>query len=165
MGDITALMKGRNKELVEMSRKVVVEEEGINLSITENGKEGKRKMIASCRQLQCCGCGWLAPRYQVDPGNEAAVQRGFPRGGHQRRRRRMDLKKWVRCELPSTRTILCSSGEDRRWWMRTGTPFVRPFTKGIEGQAWEALYCHYKELHQAAGATKPGVKRQRPSGQ
>ena len=27
--------------------------------------------------------------------------------------------------------------------------------KGIEGEEWEALYCHYRELNQATGAQKP----------
>ena len=46
--DITAPLKGRNKELVVMARKVImklteeVEEKGLNLSITENGEERAR---------------------------------------------------------------------------------------------------------------------------
>ena len=38
--------------------------------------------------------------------------------------------------------------------MRTGTPSVKPFTKGVEGEEWEALYCHCRELKQATGAEK-----------
>ena len=38
--------------------------------------------------------------------------------------------------------------------MRTGTPFVKPFKKGIEGDEWEELYFHFRELSQAAGAKK-----------
>ena len=39
--------------------------------------------------------------------------------------------------------------------MRTGTPSVKPFAKGVEGEEWEALYCHCRELKQATGAKKP----------
>ena len=35
--------------------------------------------------------GGHASRYQVDPGEETAVQRCVSRGGYQRRRRRIDL--------------------------------------------------------------------------
>ena len=47
-----------NKEVSEMARKVMrefqeeVEEKGLKLSITETGKEGKSKMIASCGYLE-----------------------------------------------------------------------------------------------------------------
>ena len=56
--DITALVKGRNKEVAEMVEKVMkklkeeVEKKGLKLSVTENGKEGKSKMIASCGFLE-----------------------------------------------------------------------------------------------------------------
>ena len=56
--DITALVKGMNKEVAEMANKVMkkkkeeVEEEGLKLSVTGNGKEGKSKMIASCGFLE-----------------------------------------------------------------------------------------------------------------
>ena len=52
--DVTALVKGRNKEVAEMATKVTeklkeeVEKKGLKLLVTENGKEGKSKMIASC---------------------------------------------------------------------------------------------------------------------
>ena len=52
MDDITALEKGRNKEVVEMAKKVMkklkeeVEKKGL-FSDTGNGKEGKSKMIES----------------------------------------------------------------------------------------------------------------------
>ena len=58
MGDITAFMSGRNKELVETAEKVVkqlnkeVEEKGLKLSITEVGKEGKSKVITARRFLE-----------------------------------------------------------------------------------------------------------------
>ena len=58
MDHITALLKGRNKESVEMAEKVVsklkkkAEEKRQKLSISKNGKEGKSKMIASCRYLE-----------------------------------------------------------------------------------------------------------------
>ena len=56
--DLTALVKGKNKEEAEMAKKVMkklkeeVEKKGIKLSVTENGKEGKSKMIASCGFLK-----------------------------------------------------------------------------------------------------------------
>ena len=56
--DVTALLMGRNQDLVEKTGKVMrklieeVEEKGLKLSITENGKEGKSKMIASCGYLE-----------------------------------------------------------------------------------------------------------------
>ena len=31
--------------------------------------------------------------------------------------------------------------------------------QGIEGQ-WEAMYCHYKDLHQALKSKKPGESRE-----
>ena len=58
MDDIEALVKGRNRESGEMAKKVMkklkeeVEEKGLKLSVTENGKEGKSKMIASCGFLE-----------------------------------------------------------------------------------------------------------------
>ena len=58
MDDITALVKGRNKDVAEMAKKVMkklkeeVEKKGLKLSVTENGKEGKSKMIASCGFLE-----------------------------------------------------------------------------------------------------------------
>ena len=56
--DITALLKGVNREVGEMAKKVMkklkdeVERKGLKLSVTENGKEGKSKMIASCGFLE-----------------------------------------------------------------------------------------------------------------
>ena len=58
MDDITALVKGRNKDVVEMAKKVVkklkeeVEKKDLKLSVTENGKEGKSKMTALCGYLE-----------------------------------------------------------------------------------------------------------------
>ena len=58
MDDITALLKGRNKELAELVEEVLkklkkeVEEKGLRLSITEGGREGKNKVIASCKYLE-----------------------------------------------------------------------------------------------------------------
>ena len=58
MDDITALVKGGNKQGVEMAKKVMkkrreeVEKNGLKLSVTENGEEGKSKMIASCGFLE-----------------------------------------------------------------------------------------------------------------
>ena len=50
-------MEGRNKELTGVAEKVKsigreVEEKGLKLSITEGGKEGKSKVIASCGYLE-----------------------------------------------------------------------------------------------------------------
>ena len=56
--DITALVKGRNKEVAEMAKKVMkklkeeVEKNGFKLSVTEHGKAGKSKMIGSCGFLE-----------------------------------------------------------------------------------------------------------------
>ena len=76
--DITALVKGRNKEVAEMAKKVMkklkeeVEKKGFKLSVTENGKEGKRKMIASrgfleneLRQFSKEECVTLADRVET----------------------------------------------------------------------------------------------------
>ena len=58
MDDITALVRGRNKEVSQMGKKMVkrpreeVEKRGLKLSVYENGKEGKSKMIASCGFLE-----------------------------------------------------------------------------------------------------------------
>ena len=55
---ITALVKERNKEMAEMAKKVMkklkeeVEKEGLRLSVTENGRREKSKMIASCGFLE-----------------------------------------------------------------------------------------------------------------
>ena len=51
--DITALVMGRNTEVAQMAKKGMkelreeVEKKGLKLTITENGEEGKSKMIAS----------------------------------------------------------------------------------------------------------------------
>ena len=58
MNDITPLLMGKNREVAEMAKKVMkklkeeVERKGLKLSVTENGKEGKSKMIASCGFLE-----------------------------------------------------------------------------------------------------------------
>ena len=58
MDDITTLVKGRNKDVTEMVKKVMkklkeeVGEKDVKLSVTEKGKEGKSKMIASCGFLE-----------------------------------------------------------------------------------------------------------------
>ena len=52
--DITALLMGKNKVVAEKAKKVMkrpreeVESKGLKLSVNENGKEGKSKLIASC---------------------------------------------------------------------------------------------------------------------
>ena len=55
--DLTALLMGKNREVAEMAKKVMkklkeVGEKGLKLSATNNGKEGKNKMIASCGFLE-----------------------------------------------------------------------------------------------------------------
>ena len=57
MFDITALLIGRHKEVAEMAKKVMkklkeVERQGLKLSVTENGKEGKSKTIILCGLLE-----------------------------------------------------------------------------------------------------------------
>ena len=58
MDDITVLLKRKNKVVVDMAKKVMkklkdeVERKGLDLSVTEDGKEGKSKMIASCGFLE-----------------------------------------------------------------------------------------------------------------
>ena len=57
--DITALLMGRSREVAETAKKLKeeiekkeVERKGLRLSVTENGKEGNSKMIASCGFLE-----------------------------------------------------------------------------------------------------------------
>ena len=55
--DITALLRRKNKVMSEMAKKVMkilkeVERKGLKLSVTEDGNEGKSKMIASCGFLE-----------------------------------------------------------------------------------------------------------------
>ena len=58
MDDITALLRRKNKVVAEMAKKLMkilkeeVERKGLKLSVTEDGKEGKSKMIASCGFLE-----------------------------------------------------------------------------------------------------------------
>ena len=59
MDDITALLIGKNEEVAENgkegdeeAKRKKVEKEGLKLSVTVNGKEGKSKMIASCGFLE-----------------------------------------------------------------------------------------------------------------
>ena len=58
LDDITALLVVKNKEVANMAKKVMkkfkeeVEKKGLNMSVTENGTEGKSKIIASCRFLE-----------------------------------------------------------------------------------------------------------------
>ena len=63
--DITALLMVKHKVVAEMAKKVMkklkeeVERKGLELSVTENGTEGKSKMIAQCgfleEELRQCG--------------------------------------------------------------------------------------------------------------
>ena len=56
--DITVLLKGVNREVAEAAKKVMkklkeeIEKKSLKLSVTENGKKGKSKMIASCGFLE-----------------------------------------------------------------------------------------------------------------
>ena len=58
MDDFTALVKDTQKDVAETAEKVMqklkeeVEKKGLKLSVTETGKEGKSKMIASCGFLE-----------------------------------------------------------------------------------------------------------------
>ena len=58
MDDITAPLMEKNREVAEMAKKVMkklkgeIEKNCLKLSVTENGKEGKSKMIASCGFLE-----------------------------------------------------------------------------------------------------------------
>ena len=58
MDDITALLKGKKRDIPEMAKKVMkklkeeVEKKSLKMSVTENGKEGKSTMIASCSFLE-----------------------------------------------------------------------------------------------------------------
>ena len=53
--DFAALVNGKIKLVSEMAKKVMkklkeeIEKKGLKLSVNETGKEGKSKMIASCR--------------------------------------------------------------------------------------------------------------------
>ena len=56
--DITALLMVKTKVVAEMAKKVMkklkeeVERKGLKMSVTEDGKKGKSKMIASCGFLE-----------------------------------------------------------------------------------------------------------------
>ena len=57
MDDITALLRRKNKVMAEMAKKVMtilkdVERKGLEWSVTDDGKEGKSNMIASCGFLE-----------------------------------------------------------------------------------------------------------------
>ena len=58
MDDVTALLRWKNKVVAEMAKKVMkklkdeVARKGLDLSVTEDGKEGKSKIIASCGFLE-----------------------------------------------------------------------------------------------------------------
>ena len=59
-------------------------------------------------------------------------------------------------EPPSMLTTLRTTDGSRRRLMRTGNAYCQAIYKGIEGEEWDALYYHYRELNQATGAKKPG---------
>ena len=58
MDDITAFVKGVNREVAEAAKKVMkklqeeINKKGLKMSIIDNGKEGKSKMIPSCGFLE-----------------------------------------------------------------------------------------------------------------
>ena len=72
MDDITALLMEKNNVVVVMAKKVMkklkeeVEKKGFELSVTENGKEGKSKMIASFWRTRCVN----AARRMSDDGRQ-----------------------------------------------------------------------------------------------
>ena len=57
--------------------------------------------------------------------------------------------------LHQHKTTLSSKDGDRRWLMRTGMPSAKQSTKELNGEEWEELYCHSREMSQATGAKKP----------
>ena len=101
---ITALLKGRNKEVAEKAKKVMkklkeeVEKKCLTLSVTENGKEGKSKMIASCGFLenelrQCSKVGGVT---MADSVKTLGVDlRRVKKAGSQRRSKEEE----VQCEM------------------------------------------------------------------
>ena len=57
LGDTSALLMERNREVAEMAKKVMKklkkrERKALKLSVTEDGKEGKSKLVASCGFLE-----------------------------------------------------------------------------------------------------------------
>ena len=55
-------------------------------------RNGWAQELHRSRQPKCSGCGWLAPRHQIGPGEVTAVQRGLiQRHAIRERRRRIDL--------------------------------------------------------------------------
>ena len=38
-------------------------------------------------------------------------------------------------------------------------PFVRPFTKGVEGPQWEVMYSKHVQMHRADNLKQPGVSK------
>ena len=92
---------------------------------------------------------------QGSPGEETAVQRGFPRG---------DYQKGADELMGSLRTFIDTKQKVLERW---GPPlvdadwhdFCQATYKGTEGQEWEELCCHCKELHQAAGTKNSGDRQ------
>ena len=78
-------IKKRNREVAEAAKKVMkkpkeeMEKKGLKMSVTENGKEGTTKMIASCGFLE---------DVQNGKGSEGRSQRLSESGSKQRRLRR-----------------------------------------------------------------------------
>ena len=64
-------------------------------------------------------------------------------------------KRWVHCELPSTRSTLSLRGGDRSWWMRIDTPSVKPFAKESKKRNGKLCSYHFREVHHATGTKKP----------
>ena len=56
--DITALLMGKKSVVAEMAKQVMkklkeeVKKKGLNMSVNQNGKVGRSKIIASCRSLE-----------------------------------------------------------------------------------------------------------------
>ena len=104
MDDITALFKRKNK-VAEMAKKVMkklkeeVERKGLKLSITENGKEGKSKMIASCSFLEdeLRQCSKEEERTMADSVETLGVD--FRTGVKNLGAKEKSAKKEVHCEI------------------------------------------------------------------
>ena len=65
--------------------------------------------------------------------------------------------RWAHSGPSSTHSTLNSRGGDRR------RAFCQAVNKGIEGEEWEELHCHYREMNKATGSKKGIEKSQSES--
>ena len=93
VNDITALVMRKNEEVAEVAQKVMkrqreeVERKGFELSVKQNGTEGKSKMIASCGFLvdelrQCSKEEGVTVADRVETLERKSAQRRQERGAH-----------------------------------------------------------------------------------